>query len=98
MQPIPIARSPQLQLDEVPRHWFGGNPVASHLANGVNLLFPWGERFFVRSVRHYLDRIADDPALLAQVKGFFAQEGRHAAAHERYFEVMERQGYEIRPF
>lgn len=83
---------------DVPRHWFGGSAVASHMANGVNLLFPLGERFFVRSVRHFLDRIQDDPALLAQVKVFAGQEGAHAVAHERYFRLLEEQGYRIAPF
>lgn len=83
--------------DSIPRHWFGGNPIATHAANGLNLLFPAGERFFIRSVRHYLDRI-DDPELAAQVRGFFGQEGRHAHEHERQFRLLEAQGYRIRPF
>lgn len=91
-------RDPGLDFDEtVPRHWFGGSALATHIANGVNLLFPAGERFFVRSVHHYLDKL-DDPELRAQVKGFFAQEGRHARTHERFFERLEEQGYEIKPF
>jgi predicted metal-dependent hydrolase len=97
--PTPIRPRPApVRFDEpIPAHWFGGIAVATHLVNGVNLLFPAGERFFVRSVRHYLDALSD-PTLREQVKGFFAQEGRHAGAHERFFEVMEAQGYEIRPF
>jgi predicted metal-dependent hydrolase len=91
-------RNPALAFDDLPRHWFAGSAVATHIVNGVNLLFPAGERFFVRSVRHYLDRIADDPVLTAQVKGFFGQEGRHAGAHERYFAILEGQGYEIAGF
>ena len=56
-------RTPDLDLTaDIPRHWFGGNALATHLVNGVNLLFPAGERFFVRSVRHYLDKLEDDPA------------------------------------
>ncbi len=91
-------RDPGLTFDDtVPRHWFGGNALATQLANGVNLLFPAGERFFVRSVHHYLDKL-DDPGLREQVKGFFAQEGRHARSHERFFERLEEQGYEIKPF
>jgi predicted metal-dependent hydrolase len=90
-------RAVQISFDDVPRHWFGGVAFATHLANGVNLLFPAGERFFIRSVRHYLDRI-DDNALKEQIKGFFGQEGRHAQAHERYFEALEAQGYEVRRF
>jgi len=83
--------------DSVPRHWLADNAVATHVANGVCLLFPAGERFFIRSVRHYLDRI-DDPEQKLQIKGFFGQEGRHAHEHERMFAVLEAQGYQIRPF
>lgn len=96
--PVPRPRSPGLDLDApLPRHWFGGNVAATHVANGVNLLFPAGERFFVRSVRHYLDRV-DDPLLRAQVKGFFGQEGRHAKEHEDLFRALERQGYDVARF
>ena len=96
--PVLRPRSPGVALDApVPRHWFGGNVVATHVANGVNLLFPAGERFFVRSVNHYLDRVRD-PLLRAQIKGFFAQEGRHAREHERVFRLLEEQGYEVAPF
>jgi predicted metal-dependent hydrolase len=78
----------------VPKRWFAGSAAATQVANGVNLLFPAGERFFVRSVRHYLDQL-DDPDLIAQVKGFFGQEGRHAQAHERFFDTLREQGYDI---
>lgn len=81
----------------VPKKWFGGYAVASHLANGVNLLFPAGERFFVRSVYHYLDKI-EDPALRAAIKGFGGQEGRHAKAHEDYFDTLRAQGYDLDRF
>ncbi|MCA9604071.1 MAG: metal-dependent hydrolase, partial [Myxococcales bacterium] len=44
---------------DVPRWWFHDNPLVTHGANGLNLLFPEGERFFIRSVKHYMDRIED---------------------------------------
>src|SRR5690349_335494 len=100
-QTVPLPRKPNLALDaRIPRHWFGGSAVATQIANGVNLLFPHGERFFVRSVHRYLDdpAIAAAPLLQAQVRGFSGQEGRHAAAHERFFAVMREQGYEIDRF
>ena len=91
-------RSPGVDLDApLPRLWFGDNVFATHLVNGLNLLFPAGERFFVRSVKHYLDRV-DDESLRAQIKGFFGQEGRHAKEHERVFERLEEQGFAVRPF
>jgi uncharacterized protein len=90
-------RSPSFDFANVPRHWFAGNLFATHVANGLNLLFPAGERFFVRSVRKYLDRI-DDPKLREDIRGFSGQEGLHAYAHERYFEALERQGFDVRTF
>jgi predicted metal-dependent hydrolase len=95
---VPRVRSPGIDLDApVPRHWFGGNAIATHLVNGINLLFPAGERFFVRSVNHYLDQVTD-PLLRAQIKGFFGQEGRHAKEHERLFRLLVEQGYDVDRF
>jgi len=92
---IPI-RQPRLDFDDdIPRHWFGANPVITHNFNGYNLLFPEFERFFIRSVMFYRDKIQDE-TLIEQVKGFIGQESMHARAHEAYFKLLERQGYEIR--
>ena len=85
------------EFDGVPKHWFAGLPVPTQISNGVNLLFPAGERFFVRSVYHYLDRI-DDPKLKEAIKGFGGQEGRHARSHEDFFAAMRGHGYEIDRF
>jgi hypothetical protein len=90
-------RSPKLDFENVPRHWFAKSVVGTAFANGLNLLFPAGERFFVRSVRRYLDRI-EDPKLREDVKGFSGQEGLHAYAHERYFEILEKQGFNVKAF
>jgi uncharacterized protein len=95
---VPQPRNPGVDLDApLPRHWLGGNVAATHIANGVNILFPAGERFFVRTVNRFLPRI-DDPHLRAQAKGFFGQEGRHAKEHDRVFLLLEEQGYDVRTF
>lgn len=90
-------RSPEFEYADLPRYWFANNPVATQMANGVNLLFPAGERFFIRSVKHFVDRI-EDPALREQVRGFYAQEARHGAAHQRQFDVLRAQGYDLEGF
>jgi len=79
------------------RFWLFGNPFATHTSNGINLLFPAGERFFIRSVKHYLDEI-DDPELEARIKGFSGQEGRHGHEHERFNRILVEQGYDIETF
>jgi uncharacterized protein len=93
----PVPRVPNVTFAEVPRRWLAGSVAATQVANGVNLLFPAGERFFIRSVRRYLDRLSEqgEDELVAQVRGFFGQEGRHAQAHERFFEALRAQGYDI---
>jgi predicted metal-dependent hydrolase len=94
---IPVPRDLDVDFSKVPRHWLYGNATATAIANGVNLLFPWGERFFVRSVNHFMDRI-QDPHLRAQIKGFFQQEGRHAHAHDEFNAILRAQGYDVDTF
>jgi predicted metal-dependent hydrolase len=96
MRPITI-RKPTFHFEGLPKHWLMNSPFGTHLANSLNLVFPAGERFFIRSVRHFADRI-EDPVLREQVKGFMGQEVRHGMEHERFFEVLESQGFEIRSF
>src|SRR6478609_3457447 len=95
--PTIVPRDLDVNFTQVPRAWMAGNPTATAISNGVNMLFPHGERFFVRSVKHFLDRI-DDPVLRADIKGFFGQEGRHAHAHDEFNEILRQQGLEIDRF
>jgi len=81
----------------VPKWWFHDNPVITHASNGLSLLFPAGERFFIRSVRHYMDQI-DDPELIARVRGFFGQEVRHGIEHERANAILENHGLDLDGF
>jgi predicted metal-dependent hydrolase len=92
-----VPRDLDVDFARVPRHWMANNATATAIANGVNLLFPHGERFFVRSVKHFLGQI-DDPALRAAIKGFFGQEGRHARAHDEFNAILRAQGVEIDRF
>ncbi len=92
---IPRIRKMGFSFADVPRHWFYGSPFTTHVANALNLLFPAGERFFVRSVEHYLPQI-EDPALRARVRAFFGQEGSHGHEHKHAFAILEAQGFEIR--
>ncbi|HTR55177.1 MAG TPA: metal-dependent hydrolase [Kofleriaceae bacterium] len=94
---IPIPRDPDLDLHDVPRHWLANNAAATAISNGINLLFPAGERFFVRSVHRFADQVAD-PVLREQVRAFFKQEGHHARAHDRFNDVLRAHGFQIDDF
>lgn len=86
-------RRPALDLDRgIPRHWCGGQPFATHFLDALSSTFPDGEAFFVRSVRHYEDRI-DDPGLRRAVAAFAGQEGQHSHQHGRHLRLLTDQGY-----
>ncbi len=92
-----VVRKMGFDFSGVPRRWFAGLATPSHVINGLSLLFPEGERFFIRAVKNYQAEIRD-PALKERVRAFFGQEARHGLEHEATFEMLERQGFEIRSF
>ena len=94
---IPV-RTPELDFDAgIPKLWFRGNSFLTFFFNGLNLTFPEGERVFVRAVHDHKAQVTD-PVLLAQIKGFSGQEGAHARAHERLFDALRAQGFDLAPF
>lgn len=89
---IPVRRPGLALTPEIPRHWYGGRPFASHFFDALSSTFPDGEAFFVRSVMHYRDRI-DDPALARAVQGFAGQEAQHRQQHDAHVQLLLAQGY-----
>src|SRR5882724_6780426 len=80
---------------ELPRHWHSDDPFITNFFNGLSIMFPEGELFFVDSVRHFQSRITD-PKLKEEVRGFCGQEGIHGREHRRYNELLEAQGYPVK--
>lgn len=97
--PLPILpRKPAFNFKgDIPRYWFFESALGTHVVNGLNLLFPEGERYFIRSVAKFSDQIKK-PELRAKVKAFSAQEIKHGNEHERYFEALKRQGFSVDGF
>jgi predicted metal-dependent hydrolase len=80
-------------LQAVPKHFANdGDLITSHVAAGLSAVFPDGEDFFVRSVRHFRDQI-DDPALKRQVAGFIGQEAMHGREHRAFNDRLAELGY-----
>lgn len=93
-QAVPTRRiSFEESLADLPKH-FGqdGDLLLSHLSAVLSSLFPDGEDFFVRSVRHFRDQITD-PALKRQVSGFIGQESVHGREHRVFNERLAQLGY-----
>src|SRR5690606_5046595 len=67
--------------------WHGGSPVRTALFNALSMMFPVGEQYFIDSVKKFRDGITD-PVLLAEIRGFMAQEAVHSREHRRYNEAI----------
>lgn len=80
-------------LQQLPKHFAGDDDlISSHLAAVLSAVFPDGEDFFVRSVRHFRDQI-DDPALRRDVAGFIGQEAVHGREHRVLNDRLAALGY-----
>lgn len=80
--------------EDIPKYWLGDSVFKSHLLNSFTLIFPTGEKFFIRSINKYF-KYLEDPKLKAEVKAFIQQETQHAHEHEKFFHNLKLQGYEI---
>ncbi len=74
-----------------PKHWFNANPIATHFMNAQHLVFPDGEKFFIRSVKAFAEVYKNDPELKKRVENFIGQEGTHFAEHQKFWDIMESQ-------
>jgi predicted metal-dependent hydrolase len=75
-------------------YFFDNDAFKTHFMNALSILFPEGERFFIRSVLAYRDRISD-PKLLREIKDFCAQEAQHTLVHEAMNDLAARHGYPV---
>src|SRR6476469_160467 len=77
----------------VPRHFAAdGDLVTSHCIAALAALFPEGENFFIRSVKHYRDQVTDS-RLKEQVSGFIGQEVVHGREHGAFNSHLATLGY-----
>jgi predicted metal-dependent hydrolase len=94
---IPTRRiSFEESLQSVPKHFAAdGDLLQSHVAASLSAVFPDGEDFFVRSVRHYRSQITD-PELKKQVAGFIGQEAMHGREHRAFNDRLDALGYPVK--
>ena len=85
-----IPRNIDFELDEdVTYDWHSDCPGISNMWNGLSLLFPEVEMFFVTSAQNYLS-IVKDPAFKKELKGFMTQEMIHTREQGVYNEMLKR--------
>ena len=89
---IPIRRNLHFKLKpESLGHWHAQGPYVTHFINAMSIFFPEGERYFIHTVRHYRDRIAD-PELQTALTAFIGQEAMHGREHEDYNRLLAEAG------
>lgn len=90
-------RKVDFKFEPNPRYWMNGNPLATHFNNAMHLIFPDGEKFFIRSVKAFKSKI-QNPVLRKQIDGFVGQEGTHYKEHQKFWAILEEQGFDIDVF
>ena len=73
---------------ELPRYYFDNSPFKTHLLNALSVTFPYGERFFIDSVKNYQDKVVDLEHREA-ITVFIKQENWHRYAHQQYNKWLE---------
>ncbi|TGK12889.1 metal-dependent hydrolase [Leptospira fletcheri] len=94
------AKSPSVRkmdfegLDQLSDYYIAGNSFVTHTVNAYHIIFPEGERFFIKSVKAFSDQVTD-PGLQNRVKAFIGQEVQHGKEHEKALEMLEKKGYPV---
>jgi len=103
MRKVPAKRSEQI-LVRKPQWTFqdlvGQKPRSEFgrlMFGAMSLVFPEGERFFIRAVKHFAGQIHDEN-LAMDVKNFIGQEAQHGKLHDTYNRAVIGHEYNIEPF
>lgn len=91
------ARNVAFDWTGLPMHYIADDPFSTHFANGMNMLLPEGEVFFVDVFQKALPLI-HDPAVREDVIGFIGQEAMHSSAHQSLLDHLQLEGLDTDPF
>ena len=78
----------------LPRHWCAGDAFRTAWFNALSMSFPFGEQFFIDSVRAGLEQLPAEArgAFEAEARAFIGQEATHRRLHGLFNEHLQRQG------
>ncbi len=81
-------------LENAQRHWLEDDIIKTILIDGLSIFLPEGERFFIKSLKHYGPKL-QDRELAAEINGYSVQEAYHTREHEEYNRAMMKLGYDV---
>jgi predicted metal-dependent hydrolase len=94
----PSASFPVRRMDfsfsDSQKFWFAGDPFMSHFMNNLSSLFPYGEKFFVDSVRAVRNEVTE-PQLKKDISAFIGQEAMHSKEHAAYNDYAAKHGIDL---
>ncbi|MCS6983770.1 MAG: metal-dependent hydrolase [Leptospiraceae bacterium] len=91
---ITVRRPPFRFNREFPVHYYKGNPIVTHIINAFHVIFPAGEKFFIRAVNRYAAQVTDHE-LKERIRAFAGQETQHMAQHQKFYEILRAQGFPV---
>ena len=79
----------------IERRWCAGDAFRTALLDALSLSFPFGEQFFIDSVRNGFKELPAErqERFRAEVQGFVGQEATHRRLHSLYNAHLEKLGY-----
>lgn len=90
---FPVRRM-NFSFSESQKFWFANDPFMSHFMNNLSSLFPYGEKFFVDSVRAVRDQVTE-PQLKKDISAFIGQEAMHSKEHAAYNDYAAEHGIDL---
>lgn len=81
-------------VEHADRAWFGGDEMLSMVVDAFAVALPEGERFFIRSLKHFAQDIPD-AEIQAGIRGYAQQEAFHTREHEAYNAALRKVGYDV---
>ncbi len=91
----PVVRRLLVDMEQpIARHWCAGDPFRTAFFNALSMSFPFGEQFFIDSVRKGFQALPpqQQEQFRAGVQGFVGQEATHRRLHALYNTHLEALG------
>lgn len=81
-------------VENADRAWFADDEMLSMVVDAFAVALPEGERFFIRSLKHFASDIPDEE-IQAGIRGYAMQEAFHTREHEAYNAALRKLGYDV---
>lgn len=75
------------EVKNINKYWFDDNPSLTHFMSALSVLFPDGERFFMKSMNAYRNQLPD--YFIDELNEFCLQEANHGRVHNKLNSLLD---------